>query len=111
MASRAKAGLVLSAAEHEPLQTWARRRKKAQALAARSHIILECAGGAPSKEVAVKLAVTPQTVSKWRRRFVERRLDGLADTPRSGAPRTIDDARVEAVIAKTLGERPSNATH
>jgi hypothetical protein len=33
------------------------------------------------------------------------------DSPRSGAPRTIDDARVDAVIAKTLGTQPMNATH
>ncbi len=111
MAGRPQAQLVLSAAEHEQLQSWARRRKTAQALAARSRIILACAGGAPSKAVAVTLAVTPQTVSKWRRRFLAQRLDGLVDAPRSGAPRTIDDARVEAVIAKTLGERPANATH
>lgn len=39
------------------------------------------------------------------------RLDGLLDAPRSGAPRTIDDAQVDAVIAKTLESQPMNATH
>ena len=39
------------------------------------------------------------------------RLDGLLDAPRPGAPRTIDDARVDAVIAKTLETVPKNATH
>lgn len=67
--------------------------------------------GAQNQEVAAKLAVTRQTVSKWRARFVQMQLDGLPDAPRSGAPRTIDDARVDAVIAKTLEERPANATH
>lgn len=55
--------------------------------------------------------MTPQTVSKWRARFVEHRLDGLLDAPRPGAPRTIDDARVDAVIAKTLESVPDAATH
>ena len=55
--------------------------------------------------------VTPQTVSKWRARFVAQRLDGLLDTPRSGAPRSIDDARVDAVIARTLESVPKGATH
>jgi transposase len=50
-------------------------------------------------------------VGKWRRRYVEQRLDGLLDAPRSGAPRTIDDARVDAVIAKTLETTPEAATH
>jgi len=51
------------------------------------------------------------TVGKWRRRFVERRMDGLQDEPRSGAPRTVDDARIEAVIVRTLESCPENATH
>lgn len=61
--------------------------------------------------VAARQRVTPQMVSKWRARFVEQRLDGLLDAPRSGAPRTIDDARVDAVIAKTLEGVPRGATH
>jgi len=55
--------------------------------------------------------VTAQTVCKWRNRFLERRLDGLLDEPRPGAPRKIGDAKLEAPIAKTLHEKPRNATH
>jgi transposase len=44
-------------------------------------------------------------------RFVEHRVDGLHDEPRSGAPRTIDDARIEAVIVRTLESLPADATH
>ena len=51
------------------------------------------------------------TVSKWRRRFVELRLDGLWDDPRPGAPRTVSDTDVERVIVKTLEEAPADATH
>ena len=67
--------------------------------------------GHDSKAVAARQRVTPQTVGKWRARYVELRLDGLLDAPRSGAPRTIDDARVDAVIAKTLESVPDGATH
>jgi transposase len=55
--------------------------------------------------------VVEATVGKWRRRFVRHRVDGLRDEARSGAPRTIDDARIEAVIVSTLESVPKNATH
>jgi Homeodomain-like domain len=51
------------------------------------------------------------SVGKWRRRFMEQRVAGLHDEPRSGAPRTIDDARIEDVIVRTLESCPENATH
>jgi transposase len=111
MSGRPKAQLVLSKTEREQLEALTLRRKTAQALALRARIVLSCADGADNKVVAARQRVTPQTVSKWRARFVEHRLDGLLDAPRPGAPRTIDDARVDAVIAKTLESVPAGATH
>jgi transposase len=80
-------------------------------LALRARIVLACAEGMQNKQVAARLQVDPATVGKWRRRFVEHRLDGLRDEPRSGAPRTIEDARIEAVIVRTLESVPPDATH
>ncbi|NHZ79000.1 IS630 family transposase [Massilia sp. CCM 8695] len=110
-AGRPKAELVLKDTERDQLSVWARRRKTAQALALRSRIVLACSSGAENKAVAAELKVTKQTVCKWRGRFLQLRLDGLLDAPRPGAPRTIDDARVDAVIAKTLETQPMNASH
>jgi len=50
-------------------------------------------------------------VSRWRRRFVERRLDGLLDDPRPGTPRRTSDTDVERVLALTLETTPKAATH
>ena len=58
-----------------------------------------------------QLRVCVDTVGKWRSRFLEQRLDGLLDQPRSGRPRMIDDADVERVIALTLETTPKDATH
>jgi len=111
MSGRPKTQLMLSETEREQLEALMLRRKTAQALALRARIVLACAAGADNKVVAARQRVTQQTVSKWRARFVEQRLDGLLDAPRPGAPRTIDDSRVDAVIAKTLESVPAGATH
>jgi transposase len=109
--ARTMAELVLSEAERAELKQLSSRRKTAQALALRARIILECAQGSENREVAASLGVAKNTVGKWRRRFVEQRMDGLHDEPRCGAPRSIEDAGIEAVIVKTLESLPENATH
>jgi transposase len=111
MSGRPKGEFVLSESEREDLQALTMRRTTAQALALRARIVLASADGMDNKTVATKQRVTQQTVSKWRARFVIHRLDGLLDAPRPGAPRTIDDARVDAVIEKTLESVPDGATH
>ena len=103
--------LVLSEEERAELSALARRRKTAQALAMRARIVLLAGEGIGNKEVAAKLGIDQTTVGKWRRRFGAERLDGLRDEPRCGAPRSVDDARVEAVIVRTLESLPDGATH
>ena len=87
------------------------RRSTAQAVALRARIVLASASGAQHKQVAAELDCDPQTVRKWRNRFIAQRVDGLRDEPRSGAPRSIDDERIEAVIVRTLESTPPDATH
>jgi len=108
---RPKAELSLTDDERTALERLARRRTSAQATALRARIVLASAEARPNTEVAVSLGVTAATVGKWRRRFVAERLDGLFDEPRPGAPRRISDEAVEAVIVKTLEEKPKDATH
>lgn len=72
-----------------------RRRSTAQALAPRSRIVLECAEGHSIMEVSRRLRIAPETVRTWRRRFLDRGLDGMSDEPRPGVPRKITDTDVE----------------
>ena len=103
--------LKLTVQENNQLVEWTRRHKTSQALAMRARIILACARGDNVSQVARHCAVYRNTVSKWRNRFLERRVDGLLDEPRPGAPRKHGDAKIEQLIATTLNERPAESTH
>jgi transposase len=106
-----RAEVVLDVAEREALERWARRPTTANALASRARIVLAVAAGGTDVAVAARLGASRHTVGKWRRRYLADGLDGLLDEPRPGAPRTISDAQVEEVIARTLETTPKDATH
>jgi len=103
--------IELSEDERAQLESWARRRSSAQALAQRSRVVLLASEGLNNTEIAERLGVHRPMVRKWRSRFAEFRLDGLIDEPRPGKPRTISDEQVEQVIVKTLESTPKDATH
>jgi transposase len=111
MPYRVPSMLRLSAAERAELEGWARRRKTAQALALRARIVLQAAEGRSNTAVAAELGLAKHTVGKWRERFARDRLHGLEDQPRSGAPRTITDERVAALLTRTLEAAPESAAH
>jgi transposase len=102
---------MVSDEERATLQRWARRAKSSQALALRCRIVLACAEGASNAEVAEALGVSRPTVGKWRSRFVESRLEGLVDEPRSGRPPSVTLDQVEDVVVATLEATPKDATH
>jgi transposase len=103
--------LVLAEEERTTLERWAGRPTSSQALAERCRIVLACASGASNSQVARELDVARSTVIKWRSRFVARRLEGLVDEPRPGAPRKLTDEHIERVIVTTLETTPADATH
>src|SRR5487761_2189414 len=100
MAGRRWDDLRLTDAEKSELTAMASRPKTSQALAQRARIVLACAEGHENKAVAHRLDVHAMTVGKWRRRFLGQRVEGLRDEPRAGAPRTIEDERIESVIVR-----------
>ena len=97
--------------ERRELEALARAQKTGQALARRARIVLAAASGLENKAICADVGADANTVSKWRRRFAERRLDGLLDEPRPGAPRTIGDDRIAETVRLTLETRPPGATH
>jgi transposase len=107
---RPKKTLHLTAEDKEKLELMARRPKTSQRSAARARIVLSCARGLNNQEVARELRLSSNMVGKWRGRYVAKGMAGLTDAPRSGSPRQITDRQVEAVITKTLEQKPKQAT-
>lgn len=103
--------ITLTSDERKTLGRWARRHSSSQALALRCRIVLACSEGRTDTAIAGELGVHPVTVSKWRHRFAQDRLDGLVDAPRPGAARKIGDDVIEAVVVDTLESAPGEDTH
>src|SRR5664279_4361616 len=78
--------IVLSAAERHRLKQLARSYTLPLRLVLRASIVRLAAAGRTNASIADRLNVKVDTVRKWRARFAARRLDGLADAPRSGRP-------------------------
>jgi len=107
---RRKKPLTLTEDERRTLEQWARRPTTAQRLAVRSRVVLACADGLPNRTVAAHVHVSTNSVGKWRERFRVRRLEGLVDEPRPGAPRSVTDDMVVDLITRTLEGPPAHAT-
>jgi transposase len=97
----------MSASERDALEAYARGHDRR--LAARASAILAAADGLSNKDVAARWGMTKQTVGKWRSRFRVRRVDGLKDDPRPGAPRRITDEQVGRVLRMTAERAPNGS--
>lgn len=72
----------------------------------RARIVLSVADGAGTTGTAELVGVSRPTMIKWRDRFAEHGLAGLDGEPRSGRPKTVDDA---AILAATLDPPPASS--
>lgn len=82
----------------DQLMTYANSQKVERRIALRSQIILDWINGLSYKASAAKNGVTEMAISKWRQRFSENGLEGLADAERSGKPITISEEIRNKVI-------------
>ncbi len=78
--------VVLSQQERTELEARARRYSLPYREVVRARIILLAADGVPVEEIALRTDTRREVVWKWRKRFLEEGLEGLAERPRRGRP-------------------------
>jgi transposase len=111
MAAPKAVWIELSKAERTELEARLRRRKVARGDALRAEIVLLAPAGMSNSAITERLGAARATVALWRGRFAAKRLDGLHDEPRPGAPRTVADEKVAEVVTTTLEKLPAGRTH
>jgi transposase len=104
MAIRDATPIVLTADERTTLEGWVRSSKTEQRWVERARVVLLAAAGIGSRAIGRELGCARGVVSKWRVRFAQDRVAGLADEPRSGKPRTYGEATDRRILA--LLDRP-----
>ena len=104
MAIRDATPIVLTADERTTLEGWVRSSKTEQRWVERARVVLLAATGMGSRAIGRELGCARGVVSKWRVRFAQDRVAGLADEPRSGKPRTYGEVTDRRILA--LLDRP-----
>jgi transposase len=99
MSRSAKAEIRLTGDEEAILRSWSRKSKGERRRVERAQIILMSHEGATVEQIAKHLNTRTARVSKWRQRFVARRLNALSDAPRSGKPARYDRKTEKRVLA------------
>jgi transposase len=102
---------VLTDAEREELATMVRSRTLAAGLVQRARVVLAIADGEPYHVLCGRLEVSTTTVTRWRKRFEERRLAGLYDEHRSGRGDRVTPQLEARILAHTKKAPPKPFTH
>ncbi|MDR3088773.1 MAG: helix-turn-helix domain-containing protein [Desulfobulbaceae bacterium] len=102
--SRTSPPIYLSHEERAALERNVKGQKVEKRLYLRSRIVLMAADGLESTEIAKLLNVSEKTCRKWRQRFDEKRLDGIADLERCGAPETFSENERLTIIRLACAE-------
>jgi putative transposase len=108
---RPKRPIVLPEGEFLQLKAIAGSRSMPYNLVIRARTILMAAQGVDNKTIAQRVGLSPQSVCKWRQRYIEHGLMGLHDELRPGRGRSISDEKVATVVRKTLNTKPKDGTH
>ena len=105
MVNHTAPALLLRAGDQPKLERLVRSRTTGSGLAARARVVLLASDGVPNYEIAELVGMSRPTVNRWRSRYAERGIAGLADEKRPGRPKTVDEAKV---VSATLTPPPAS---
>lgn len=97
------AALRLAHEDRAILEAWTRASSMPAGAVLRARVVLACAAGEGTSRVSRRLGVSRPTVIAWRERYRAGGIAALADAPRSGRPKTVDEAEI---LARTLEPPP-----
>src|SRR5579862_7489257 len=103
--------IELTDAERASLERIVRSPRSEQRMVTRARVVLAAADGVPNRQIACRVGLSERKVGVWRRRFAERRVEGLGDLPRPGARRRYDHDKRLAVFKAACSEPPAGETH
>ena len=104
--------IELTESEDHTLVGWSRGRRTPTRLMKRAKIVLMAAEGEQNKTIAELLGIDRRQVSRWRRRFIQKRLAGIEkDLPRGGRTPRKRKHMAPLIIETTTQSKPANATH
>ncbi len=102
----------LSPDQEQQLRSAAERQTVSVRFSQRAPIICLAAAGQQDIQIAASLGITRQKASRWRQRFRQHGVEGLMqDAPRPGRKPRISGRAIQAIVRRTLHEKPSAATH
>jgi transposase len=104
--------IVLTDEERRTLERWSRGRSTPARQVLRAKIVLLAADGMKNKDIAPQVETDRLTVARWRSRFAQKRLAGIAkDAHRSGRKPIRRNRVARLIVERTTQTRPANATH
>lgn len=104
--------VVLTDEDRKTLESWDKGQRVEVRQALRARIVLLSAKGMQIKDIATELNITRQRVARWRKRFVEKGIEGIRkDAPRGGRSPKLINQKAEMILNATTGQKPANATH
>ena len=104
--------IELNEKESKTLTSWSRGRSTPVRLMKRAKIVLMATQGEQNNTIAELLGIDHRQVSRWRRRFFEKRLAGIEKDLARGGRKANKREQVAALIVETTTQsKPAHATH